>query len=653
MSPNLYSENNEAMANEPIENYVRHLEIARKRWSKLSNRTKDKKNDRSGQEIQQEYIRKAGILEPLLYRIVNNELMYGERKRLLERLQIKSPQTIYNLAARCLRHKRLFPTEPLVYALVKLSGRPKQELFTPDQELFIIGAYLLGDWEVRLPNGKIDKSRDRVSAEFVHNLLCRAYSNLEVSVRQVERFISEKSAEEHIVFTLGREGARKVWQDYMPKLPNRAPEPHYRWQSDARILPVIVYKKIGKRIVKYTLTIVVIIDDYSLAILNWCLVERVIESEVDPEELKRVDFVNGHVRMLMAGAMEDWQARPKIWYTDRGSQYIAIVDFIPWLTSGFDDDHPIIPIQGFPGHPWARGKVEVLQKLIDTVLRKLSGFVHDEDDRQSWKEAHKKTNILYKDVQSAVQEFVKNWNTEAIDGKPSRIEQLKQAGTVPLLPPPVERLVLFAASRQWGIVTVRDTGLPLPDDEYTIKALNTEEGYQRWQNAIGKKARYCVIPLSKGQHVLASLDGAPWEPIVPTKQVSAGRRHSKRQRELITVAEDRLQEYRNHFERLCSEIFGAVPQLSVLGNEITIPEPKNSKAAAAGASKDKGLQTAQTIEALPDKKAKSDQMPDTPIPLPDSSTAEVSLTEAPSASPTSRRRGEDIEKYWKQRRNTQ
>jgi len=638
----------ELNVSEPVEDYVRHLETAKKRWEKLANRLKGKLDKLSGWEIQQEYIRKSGILDPLLQRITHNRLLYGERKKILDNLKIDSPQTLYNLAKRCIRHKRLFPNEPLAYALVKLSGRPKLELFTPEQELLIIGAYLFGEWELRLPNGKVDKSRDRVGAEYVHSLLCYTYPVLEVTVRQVEHFIAEKRAEEHVVFVLGREGARKVWQDYIPKLPNLALEPHYRWQSDARILPVVVYKRVGKRTVKYTLTLVIIIDDYSLAILNWCLVERVIENDVDPEEVKRVDFVNGHVRMLMAGAMDDWQARPHLWYTDRGSQYIAIVDFIPWLTSGFDDDHPVIAIQGFPGHPWARGKVEVVQKLINKVLRKLSGFVHDEEDRQSWKEANKLTNVEYKDVQAAAREFVKEWNTSSIDGKPSRIEQLKQAGTVPLPPPPTERLAFFATSGDWGAVTVKDTGLPLPDGDYTLKALNTETGYQRWQDAIGKKVRYCIIPRSKDQLVLTSLDGTIWEPIVRTSQLSTvGRRHAKRQRELITVAEDRLRQYQERFEQLCNEKFGAVPQLAVLGNEIVIPEPKRSKKASTEPPQDKGNISPQLAEGPNSQIADADKLEARQI-TPPATTAD----EPPSAPPAPRRRAGSIDEYWEQQRKT-
>jgi transposase InsO family protein len=571
---------------EPVEEYARLLQMAKKRWKELTTRKKGKRDQLSGQDRQAELIRKAGVIESFLPRLQRGEhLRPNERDRAIKAMGVDSPQTFYNLAQKCIRQRRLFPQEPLVYALVKLSGRPRRELFTAEQELLIIGAYLFDEWQVLLPNGKVDASADRVGAEYIRSMLRFAYPDFEVTLRQIQDFLKESEREQHVLFALGREGLRAVLQEYMPKLPNSLAEPHVRWQSDARILPIIVYKQVGNKVIKFTVSLVIVIEEYSLRILSWCLVPRKTVSEIDPEELKNVDFTNGHVRLMLAGAMLDLNIRPHQWYTDRGSQFIAIRDFLAWLTDGYDPDHPIIPILGQPAWPWSRGKVEVVQKLIDACLRRLSGFVRDESDRMEWRRAYKDTDISLEDLEAVIREHVETWNATIVDGKLSRTQLSEQKPELLLPAPPKDRIAHFALAGNWGDVKIEDTGIPLPDQSY-VPPMKSEEDFHRFMSKVGKRARYITIPRTSGNpFVLASLDGDPWEAVIPAKQVRpSSKRRAKNQWRAIEVEQRHLREYKSQFLSLCERLYGGVTMLSTSSEEVVPPRGNSGAGHGAGSS---------------------------------------------------------------------
>jgi hypothetical protein len=48
-----------------------------------------------------------------------------------------------------------------------------------------------------------------------------------------------------------------------------------------------------------------------------------------------------------------------------------------------DEEHEIIGILGFPGHPWSRGKVEVTLREFNKAIKKFagSGFIRNEKDK--------------------------------------------------------------------------------------------------------------------------------------------------------------------------------------------------------------------------------------------------------------------------------
>lgn len=609
---------------EPVEEYARLLQMAKRRWKELTTREKGKRDRLGGPERQEELRRKAGVLESLLPRLQRGEhLGRNERDRAIKAMRVDSPQTFYNLAQKCIRQRRLFPQEPLVYALVKLSGRPRQELFTAEQELLIIGAYLFDEWKVLLPNGKVDASADRVGAEYIRSMLRLAYPDFEVTVRQIQDFLKESEREQHVFFALGREGLRAVLQEYMPKLPNSLAEPHIRWQSDARILPIIVYKQVGNKVIKFTVSLVIVIEEYSLRILNWCLVPRKTVSEIDPEELKNVDFTNGHVRLMLAGAMLELNIRPHQWYTDQGSQFVAIRDFLAWLTDGYDPDHPVIPILGQPAWPWSRGKVEVVQKLIDACLRKLSGFVRNEKDRMEWRRAYRDTDISLEDLESVIRKHVETWNATIVDGKLSRTQLSEQKPELLLPAPPEDRIAHFALAGNWGDVKIEDTGVPLPDQKY-FPPMKSEADFHRFMSKVGKRARYIVIPRPSGVPiVLASLDGDPWEAVLPAKEVRpSSKRRAKNQWRAIEVEQQHLREYMKQFRSLCERLYGGVTMLDTSSEEAVPPKGGSDRGPAAGV----GSTPAETPPAA------SPEAPPTP---PSAPSAETPRGISPGASPSS------------------
>ena len=549
-----------------VEELTQQLQEAKRRWRRLK------------QPQQQEYARKVGIIQQFLFRA--DSLQNKERENAIKALKVKSAQTFYNYIERCQLQSHLFPHEDLAYALVKLAGPPRVRLFSAEQELLIIGAYLFYGWEVELPNGKVRTSRDRVDPEFIQQMITHAYPNLEVTVQQVSYFIKKQQEEYHILFALGRRGFDEVFRMYVPKMPNMVFEPHIRWQSDARILPIIVIMDNGKqgqarRVWKCTVSLVIIIDDFTQCILNWCLVPRKIEDEIDPEKLRGADFTNYHVRILMAGAMVDFQARPHLWYTDRGSQFMAIVDFIRWLTPT-NDDQRIIPIKGFPGHPWSRGKVELVQKLVNDCLHKLSGFVHNENDRQEWKRATDKTDIKFDDLQSVVAAYVQTWNDTLIQGQSSRINVVRHGKYTPRPAPSEQRLAVFAASDVWGEVKVEDTGIPIRGTYYKPAAFSTKEDYRRFMDVVGKYVQYAEIPQLSGNAMLANITENNWELVIPSdKQPASGTRRSKNQWGAIGDEQTRLREYIQRFTQLSERLFGEMPRTQAIGNAPSFASPKN------------------------------------------------------------------------------
>lgn len=543
---------------ESIEVFARRLQIAKERWAKLP------------EEKRQEYIRKAGVMNKVLFR--SNKLGDRERQNLLGMVDLPK-STYHDYRVRCERMKRLFPGENLALAFVKGSGRPKVELFTEEQELLIVGAYVFDDWEVIYPNEPDNpkKSRYRAKADFIYNLFHYAYPESSITPRQIERFLHDGEKESHVLFKLGREGLRALWKDYVPKLPNNVPCKFYRLQSDACSLPVVYNATDGKKTWKSTAALVIIIDDFDLEILAWGLVPKVIPSEINPDELRRTDFTNDHVRLLLASVMLEYKFRPRFWYTDHGSQFVKIDPFILWLTEGYDEDAQIITLKGYVGHPWSRGKVEVVQKIIQQALSKSKGFVRNEKDRMEWRRAMRETDVTFENLEAAVAEFVKTWN-ESIRAKAIATDS---STTAPLPMLEIERIAYFAGASAWNSAKFDDTGLTISGKKYRPKQLKTPEDTARFMNAVGKEVRYCIIPVNKTQNLyLASLDGKHIEEmIVASEAPPSGRRRTKNQQGAIDNFVGSLEEKRTQFVELCLRLFSGVPQTNIIGNQPVFPQP--------------------------------------------------------------------------------
>lgn len=546
-----------------IAKFIEQIQRAKVRWKKIPLAKR------------QQYMQKAeAVVRYLSLRENNNnrapdktrEVALGE----LKAFGVQSIQTLYNLMDRWTLFRILFPGEKFPYALVKLPGPPKKRILTEEQELLVIGAYLYADWKVIIGD-KVKRSRDRVQTTFIHSMLTQLYPDLKVTVEQLDRFIRQKKAEEHVLFTLGREGSRKIWQDFMPKTHNDVGEPNIRWQSDGRVLPVYVLFKKRKKVYKCTVTLVFIIDDYSLRVLNWALIPRLEEDESG--KLVGADFKNEHVRLLFAGAMAELGVRPRFWYTDNGAQFKAIAEFIGWLTQR--DEQEIIPIFGFPGHPWSRGKVEVVGKLVNKVLRKLSGFVKDEDDTQEWKKARRATDVEFDDLEVAIKAYFDGWNANV-----TRLKRWSKEH-VALTAPSEDRLVHFATAESWGEASITDQGILI---EKGVRYKPAEMEYNRWMAAVGQgSVRYCMLPTTHGNHYLATLDGDTWERIIPTTEALPARReHVEEQWASLNAEQVRLHELRKQFREISERLYGGVPLQNIADDNAILPSqvptPKQKKA---------------------------------------------------------------------------
>jgi hypothetical protein len=225
-----------------------------------------------------------------------------------------------------------------------------------------------------------------------------------------------------------------------------------------------------------------VVDTFSLFTPRFLLVPRRAEDAFGV--VQQVDFRYHDVTMLLATVMLLLKLRPRFLYTDNGSQFKALKRILSYLTnSGEEDLHVIL---GFPYHPWGRGIVEVVQKLVDAVLRGHPGSVANEKDPKSWEKARNSASMPVDDLNTLLKRHFKKWNYEPRGDQPSRFDIWKNAPQTRRPMPSPERIFHLGFGTDWKEYLVRDTHIHYDTEYYGLKYLDIETR-RRWVDAVGKK----------------------------------------------------------------------------------------------------------------------------------------------------------------------
>ncbi len=505
----------------------------------------------------------------------NGRLPRGEGSTAMKKLRIKSRQTLLNLIERYERHQRQHPDEPAVNALIQRWGRPSSTALTLDEEKVALGLYLTTDWESVLePEKDGDKPpvyhiKMRPRVDFIYKILSEVFPELNATEDQLWHFLERKRQDDGVLFTLARYGEKQVWMEYIPKTSNDVEAPNDRWQSDGRALPLVVRDDKDPSLT-FTVTQVIVLDDFSRYVPAWTLVPR--KERTHTKKTRRVGVKGADVRLVMATALRITGYRPFTLYTDNGSEYEAFEPHLKYLT---DDNEPSIQmVFSKPGHPWGRGKVEVIGALIDDFLRGLPGFVVDEDDLRCWDQAHAAPNLLtFSEFKIQIAAYWnKKWNTTAASGKKSRKQIYDESPQSSLRAPSLIRLAHLGLAQEWAEVSISDNGLYYRGEYYKPSKQDKESTY-RWLNAAGRasKVPLYVLPLVEGDDVgekklvIASLDGNTWEEVIPIKsRLPSAKKHVENQRSALKRKKQELGAIFGDLQAILNEKYASKPQLHAL-----------------------------------------------------------------------------------------
>jgi transposase InsO family protein len=477
------------------------------RWNKLPQARRDR------------CIHQARVMAEILAKSGNTQhLGPGVNRQALADLGIRSRMTLSSYIHECAAFRAQYPDAPLALALVNMAGRPKRTVLTPYEQLLAIGAYAYTDWQVLIDEKTAISTKMKLQVEHVYSLLVQIFPETrnKINARGLHRFLNEVVDDDQALFTLAWKGEKAVWAEFLIKLPNTVGGPNERWQSDARALPIYILTEDGK---PSTVTLVSILEEFSGIVPEWDIVERIEVASTG--EKQRVDFRRDHICLLLARAMLKLKVCPRFFYTDNGSQYVSLKELIPYLTNSGDEG--ITPIFGFPGHPWGRGKIEVMQKLVDTCLHGLPGFVEDEDDPRMWEAARKAAKLTKENLRKILKRFFKQWNTDRKNGQPSRQDLWK--GTKPecgIPMPEPERLFHLAFNRDWTTRKVFDSHIEYNNEFYRLKNI-TDDSRMRWIEAVNHPRAVWSLDYENMdgryvQRVYACLDGRTFDELTPTSE---------------------------------------------------------------------------------------------------------------------------------------
>jgi transposase InsO family protein len=486
-------------------------------------------------------------------------------------------------------------------------GRKQDPKLTEEQQQVASFAYLNRHWIAVLDGEEPKQVTIAPTTEIVFRLLLYIWPNIAATIVQVRKFLKREVLKAKAKYTLAREGKRIFWKHYILRRTNDAAWVNLRWIIDARPLPVYVrYKN-----TVCTVTLVVIMDDLSRYGIRWFVIPRKIENEAGA--VKKVDFTSSQARALFVSALYTTGIRPWIVYSDNGGQFQSWEDIIEYLTEPLDQ--PILPIFSRKGHPEGRGKVEIIQGLVDSGLLGSFGLITDDSKdgwREKWKEVMKSPAKLddYKVVQKSVNNYLrKRWNKGILPEFGKTRKELWEEHRASSLPAPSNfRLAIFGAAEIFEPVPVREKGIRYRSRFYHPI---TDEGYVRIARRMDDQVLLSLVPVSDTECMaFAALEPGQWEPVVPedtlavfvgdhVKQQESVPRHimgevAADEQKLINILKEK---FGGHglpaFERGTNFIIGIGDQVPLNQGPISIPDEEIIASSKQQSSSEQSLGEAQ------------------------------------------------------------
>lgn len=463
-------------------------------------------------------------------------------------------------------------------------GRPLDQDADQELETLVLGAYITRDRTSFFKD--VPELRDRPdmnintlpSIQYVHRVVQKALPERSISLSKVKRLIKRLEIKYAAPIMLAREGERAFWAHAVPKMENDCDRPDEAWQSDARYLSF--YVKYKGKVVRVVL--IIVIDVFSRCMLRFALVPR--EDQDKEGRWHNIDFTGKQVAVLLASTMHVTKRRCYYFVTDKGTQYQAVAPYLIGLTT--DKEPPIIPVPGFPGHPWCRGIVEVYNYLIDELLRELPGFVEDENDPLCRRAAQRRNDLLeFEVLEKAIKAKLEWRNNQSIDGKPSRYDVWKNTPGAALAAPSDDRLALLIGKNRVARKTavVRDVGIEHKRTFYRLE--DSDESYDRWMKAAAQRREvpFCAISFDDELVVLVDLlDGHGWEQVVPqSKQRPSRSNHVGKQHDSVQRMHGEVGEAEKAYIELLAARMGGQPKTDAVSREPFFPEELAALAAAA------------------------------------------------------------------------
>jgi hypothetical protein len=368
-----------------------------------------------------------------------------------------------------------------------------------------------------------------------------------------------------------------------------------------------------------------VVDAYSLFTPTFILVPRKVENDLG--EVQKVDFRYHHVTKLLAVVMMMVRLRPGFLYTDNGAQFKALERILSYLTTHTDEN--ITLVRGFPGHPWGRGIVEVVQKLVDAILREQPGFVANENNLASWNKAYETAKLSVDDLNTLLKRHFKKWNYEPRGDQPSRFDIWKNTPQTRRPMPSPERIFHLGFGTDWKMRLVRDTHIEYDNTYWHLKKLD-DESRMRWVDAVGKSVPIWSMEYyddMQGRNitrVFVCLDGRTMDELVRQKSgptPSPGQR-KKNQRGELEVLKRREKALDDIFLALAEKYGTSIPALDTVEKTIIFlderEESDSGSIPAESAAADEGVTPAGDDPS----DAASDGSSDPAVPTSDAASAD-------------------------------
>jgi hypothetical protein len=327
--------------------------------------------------------------------------------------------------------------------------------------------------------------------------------------------------------------------------------------------------------------------------------------------------------------------RPGFLYTDNGSQFKALERILSYLVTHTTEEEVSL-VRGFPGHPWGRGIVEVVQKLVDLVLREQPGFVQNENDLASWNKAYEKAKLSVDDLNTLLKRYFKKWNNAPRGDQPSRFDIWKNTPQTRRPMPSPERIFHLGFGTDWKKRLVRDTHIEYDNAYWHLKKLD-DESRMRWVDAVGKSVPIWSMDYyddMQGRNITRAfvcLDGRTMDEVIkgktPGHTTPSPQQRKKNQRGELDVIKRREKALDDVLLSLLEKHGTSIPALDKPENTIIfLDEREESESGAAD----------EDVPPVADNPsdAASDASSDAAVPTSDAASAESSGAEDAETSET-------------------